>query len=440
MPDIAGFRALTYDPAKVEMSKVVTPPYDVIDAAERAKLAARDPHSFVHIDLPEATDGGDRYAAAAKTLAAWQAAGAMKRDTGRAIYRYHQSFTDAELGRTVTRKGVIAAVRLSPFSEGIIKPHERTLSGPKADRTQLLEKTRTHLSQVFATFSDVSGEFERVFRKVDSGAPTLEATTDDGTVHRVWRVGSAEILGKLRHHMMAKKLYILDGHHRYETMLAYRDRLAKDGELLQYSSANYGPMFILPMDDPGLVILPTHRVVHSIDGLTKDTFLAGVKKYFRVDPVAGGARDAKKIRASLTSVPDHAPAVVAVFPGDPDAYRLALDPHVDPAAEGMTGHKAVQRLDVSLLHGLVLEKVLGITKDAQAAQTNLRYVKDTQKTLDQIGAGEGQVGLLMSAPTLEQVKHVADLGEVMPQKSTYFFPKLASGLVLMPVDRDEDVV
>jgi uncharacterized protein (DUF1015 family) len=439
MPEIAAFRAITYDPKKVELSKVITPPYDVIDAAERARYAAKDPHSFVHVDLPEAAAGGDKYAQAAKTLAAWQAEGAMKRDTGRAMYRYHQVFKNDE-GRTVTRKGLVVAVKLTPWSAGVIRPHERTLSAPREDRTKLLDATRVHLSQVFGTFGDASGEFERLMRRFDGQPPVLDGTTEDGTTHRVWRIGDAEVIGKLRHHFASKKVYVLDGHHRYETMVAFRDRLEAEAPLAQYSSAAYGSMFLVPSDDPGLVILPTHRVVHGIAGFTRDAFLAGARAYFRIEPVPGGAKDAAKLRAALAGVSGHVAAVAAVFPGEADAQLLTLDPHVDPSAEGMTGNKAVQKLDVSILHGLLLERVLKISAAAQEAQTNLRYVKDTQKTLDQIAAGEGQVGLLMNPPTLDQVKHVADLGEVMPQKSTYFFPKLASGLILQPLDRDEDLV
>lgn len=440
MPELAGFRAITYDPTRVDLSKVITPPYDVIDAKERARLAEKDPHSFVHVDLPEAKDGVDKYHAAAKTLADWQAAGIMKRDTTRAVYRYHQVFKHPEDGRLITRKGLVAGVKLSPWKDGMIRPHERTLSAPREDRTKLLDATRVHLSQVFATFLDASHEFERMFRATDGKPPTLEATTDDGTVHRVWRIADATLIGKVRHHVAQKKAYVLDGHHRYETMVAFRDRLDAEKELMQYSSANFGTMFLVPSDDQGLVVLPTHRIVHGLDGLTRDSFLTGVRKYFRVESIPGGAKNAAAVRRALSNVFGHAAAVVAVFPGDADAHLLSLDPHVDPAAEGVEAHRAVMKLDVTVLHGLLLEKVLHISKAAQEAQTNLRYVKDTQKTLDEIAAGQGQVGLLMNPPTLDQVRQVADLGEVMPQKSTYFYPKLASGLLLQPLDRDEDLV
>ena len=438
MPDIAGFRALTYDPSRVDLSKVVTPPYDVIDPKLRAQLAEQDPHNFVHVDLPVAAEGEDKYRAAAKTLQAWQADGVLTRDATRAMYRYHQIFEFS--GRSFVRKGLIAAVRLAPWSEGTIRPHERTLAAPREDRTRLLDATRTHLSHVFATFADASTEFDRVLRGIDEGKPTLEATTADGTQHKVWRVGSAEVIGRLRRHMAPKKLYILDGHHRWETMVAFRDRMAGEGDLAMYSSMNYGMVFLVPMDDAGLLILPTHRIVHGVEGFTKESFLAGVTKFFRVEPIAGAARDAVKIGKAIMGESGHSAAVVAVFPGEADAYLLSLDPHVDLTRIGMTGHKAVIKLDVSVLHGLVLERVLKISPAAQEAQTNLRYVKDTQQTLDQIAAGDGQVGLILKPPTLEQIRHVADLGEVMPQKSTYFFPKIASGLTLMPIDRDEDLV
>ena len=411
----------------------------MIDAKERERLAARDPHSFVHVDLPEAKDG-DKYQAAAKALASWQSSGVMRRDTSRAMWRYHQVFQHPEDGRTITRRGLVAAVRLTPWKDGMIRPHERTLSAPREDRTKLLDATRVHLSQTFLTFADASGEFDRVLRPFDAGAPTLEAKTDDGTIHRLWRISSNEAIGRLRHHMAQKKAYVLDGHHRYETMVAFRDRLNAEQELMQYASANYGAAFLVPSDDQGLIILPTHRIVHGVEGLTREQFLAGVRRYFRIEVIAGAARDAAKVRLALQNVIGHAATVAAVFPGDPDVHLMSLDPHVDPEAEGMTGHRAVIRLDVAILHGLVLERVLKIGKEAQEKQTNLRYVKDTQATLDQIAAGQGQVGLLMNPPTLDQVRHVADLGEVMPQKSTYFFPKLASGLVLQPVERDEDLV
>ena len=438
MADIAPFRGILYDTKRVDLSKVIAPPYDVIDADKRAKLAA-DPHNVVRIDLPDGP-GDEKYATAAKTFEQWQADGVLRRDTSRSIYRYHQRFTSAELGgRTVTRKGFVCGIRLVPFSDGVVRPHERTLKGPKEDRFKLITASHAHFSQVFGLFSDASGEVERMFRKTDHSEAPIKAT-QDGIEHLVWPVHDAEMIGKLRRHMAPKHIYIADGHHRYETMLAVRDQMVAARDPGMYSSVQYGSIFLSSMDDPGLVVLPTHRVVHGLASFAKDTLLERAREYFIVDKIGGGATDVDKIRASVGEAVAHQPAFAAVFPKDPDAWRFTLAPNVNPATVGLTGHPAVLRLDVALLHGLVLERILGITPAAQEAQTNLRYVKDSQAALAAAAAPDTQVVFLMGAPKVSDVKHVADAGEIMPQKSTYFYPKLATGLVMAKIDPDEDLI
>jgi len=440
--DIAPFRGILYDTQRVDASKVLAPPYDVIDPEQRAALAAADPHNVVRLILPEAdSPDGDRYQAAARTLDEWLGDGTLVRDGSRAVYRYHQIFRAAELGdRTVTRKGVIAGVRLEPFSAGVIRPHERTLAGPKQDRLALMKATHAYFSQIFALYQDAAGEVERLFRKVDDRRPDIEGTTGDGVLHRLWRVVDAELVGRLRHVFAPKKLYIADGHHRYETMLALREHLAGGRDLSQYSSAQYGSMFLVSMDDPGLVVLPTHRIVHGLPDFAPAQLLERARAYFQVERLPGAARDAARIRDAIAHTPGHQPSFAAVFPGDADAWQLTLDPHVNPASVGLGGHAAVLRLDVTLLHGLVLDRILGISAAAQEAQTNLRYLKDTAATLAEIAAGRGQAAFLVNPGRVEQVKQVADAGEVMPQKSTFFYPKLASGIVMAKVDPEEDLL
>lgn len=439
MADLAPFRGILYDPKRVDLSKVIAPPYDVIDPAMRAKLAA-DPHNVVRIDLPEAEAGADKYAAAARTFEQWQADGILRRDSSRAIYRYHQRFTSAELGgRTVTRKGFVCGIRLVPFSDGIVRPHERTLKGPKEDRFKLITASSAQFSQVFGLYSDVSGEVERMFRKWDHSEAPIKAT-QDGVEHFVWPITDAEMIGKLRRHMAPKHVYIADGHHRYETMLAVRDQMVAARDPGMYSSVQYGSIFLSSMDDPGLVVLPTHRVVHGLDGFSRDTLLERAREVFIVEKIAGGAADIEKIRSSVAEAVAHQPAFAAVFPDDPDAWRFTLSPNVSPASAGLTGHPSVARLDVTLLHGIVLERILGITPAAQEAQTNLRYVKDSQAALAAASAPGTQVVFLLGAPKVADVKHVADAGEIMPQKSTYFYPKLATGLVMAKIDPDEDLI
>jgi uncharacterized protein (DUF1015 family) len=438
MAEIAPFRGILYDPSRVDASRVLAPPYDVIDAEERGQLVALDPHNAVRLILPEG-EGDSKYPEAARVLDAWLADGSLQRDARPALYRYHQVFTSAELGgRTVTRRGFIAAVRLHRFDERIVLPHERTLSGPKADRLKLMDATSAHFSQIFTMYSDPAGETDRAFASAERGAPTLDGTTADGTRHLLWRVDDAETIGRVARHLAPLPLYIADGHHRYETMLALRDRMREraGGALDPRSPAEFGTLFLCNMDDPGLVVLPIHRLVSGLAGFEPDAFLARVAHWFDATPLVGAALDAAQVRTALADSSRLRPSFVAAFPGR-DPVLLALRASVSPAAAGVGGAPAVSGLDVSVLHGLVLEQALGIDRAAQEAQTNIDYVKDTARALRRVAAGEGQVAFLMHATRIDQVKAVADAGEFMPQKSTFFYPKIASGVVINPIRPDE---
>jgi uncharacterized protein (DUF1015 family) len=439
MADIAPLRGILYDPTRVDPSKVLAPPYDVIDAAERARLAALDPHNCVRLILPEPdAEGGDRYAASARTFAAWQASGVLRRDDRRAVYRYQQTFTHPDLGgREVTRSGFIAAVRLHDPAEGRILPHERTLPGPRADRLALMKATSAHFSQIFALFRDTTGDVERLFRRVEREAPAVDATLD-GVRHRLWRMADAEAIGKLRHLLAPRKLYIADGHHRFETMRGLRDHLAAKAPLSPYSSAQYATMFLAPMDQGGLLILPTHRVLHGVDGLTPASLVARARAHFLVDRIPGAARDLAAMRAAVADAPEHQPAFAAVFPGEADAWRFTLEPGANALALSLAP-RTTAKLDVSVLHNVLLDRVLGISPAQQEAQTHLRYARDAGAALAELARPGTQAVFLLAPSTVEQVVHVADAGDVMPQKSTYFFPKLASGLVMNQVDPDEDL-
>ena len=464
MAEIVPFRGILYDTTRVDASRVLAPPYDVIDAAGRAELAAADPHNCVRLILPEG-DGDERYTAARDTLAAWLKDGVLGRDLRPAIYRYHQVFISAELGgQTVTRRGFIAAVRLHRFDERVILPHERTLKGPKIDRLKLWSATQTHLSQVFTMYSDPSRETDRAFAVAEAGAPIVDGTTADGTRHLVWRESDRETIGTVQRLLAPMKLYIADGHHRYETMLALRDQLreragaatggvgglphqrrasrpalpgAATGGVDDKSAVNYGALFLANMDDSGLIVLPTHRLVHGLDGFSRDHLLAKVSPWFDTRAISGAGKDVAAARRALADAGKSGPSLGAVFPGRDDLTLLSLKPSFDPAKAGLAGAPAVVRLDVTLLHQIVLERVLGIDRDAQEAQTNLKYIKDTGQALARIAAGEGQACFLMNATPVEQVRRVADAGEVMPQKSTYFYPKIASGIVFNPIRPDE---
>jgi uncharacterized protein (DUF1015 family) len=431
MAEIAAFRGILYDTARVEPTKVLAPPYDVIDEEERQELLARDPHNAVRLILPEG-DGDAKYENAARIMNGWLDEKVLRRDERPALYRYHQVFTSAELGgRSITRRGFIAAVRLHWFDERIILPHERTLSGPKVDRLKLMDATGAHFSQIFTLYSDPSGESDRAFAAAESQRPALDGTTADGTRHVLWRVDDAVTVGRVVRLLAPLKLYIADGHHRYETMLALRDRLREraGGDLESRSNGNFGCMFLCNMDDPGLVVLPIHRLIHGLDGFTPDGMLKKVERWFEITPLAKS--DAAAIKSRLADAARERPSFAAAFP-DRAPVLLQLKREVHAAATA-PGSPVARSLDVSVLHELVLESALGIDRAAQAAQTNIRYYKDTADLLARVARGEGQVAFVMHPTRVEQVKAVADASEIMPQKSTFFYPKIASGAVINPV-------
>ncbi len=432
MPEIAPIRGILYDPQKVEIDKVIAPPYDVISEDERQKLEALDPHNCVRLILPRG-EGDEKYDSAAELLRAWQASGVVRRDNRSAIYIYHQVFTVAELGnRKFTRRGLIAGVRLHAYDDKVILPHERTLRGPKEDRLKLMRSARAHFSQIFGLYRDPSQVTERVLGG-DMRPADLEGTTRDGTLHRLWRIVDRETISQVGRTLTPMKVYIADGHHRYETMLALRDELRQAGATSRASS-EFATFFLMNMSDPGLVVLPTHRLVHSLATYDKDALLARLSEHFMVSTVENGAKDAGALRTAVHERAEGRPTFGMIVPGEDNAWVMRLQ--TDP---GLGIHKSLASLDVSNLHGLVLERFLGIDREAQDTQRNITYVKDTADALARVQRGEAQVGFIMNPTRVDQVLDVADHLQTMPQKSTFFTPKIASGLVINPISPDEDL-
>jgi uncharacterized protein (DUF1015 family) len=436
--EIALIKGILYDPQKVKIDHVIAPPYDVISPAERDALEALDPHNCVRLILPRGEDD-EKYAGAARALEAWLAEGVLKRDARSAIYRYHQVFQLAELGgRKFTRRGLIAAVRLHAYDEKVVLPHERTMRGPKLDRLKLMRACQAHFSQIFALYRDPSMATDQAFAGVEMRAPDLAGATADGTLHKLWRVTDRETISQVGRLLAPMKAYIADGHHRYETMLALRDELrAAHGNAMGPRAApEYATFFLTNMADPGLVVLPTHRLVHSLPAFDHQALLARAAEFFRLTTVEGGARPetAAVLKQALHDAGRLHPTVALVVPGEANAWLLSLQ--TDPRLPVI---KALQLLDVSLLHGVILERYLGIDREAQEAQRNLTYVKDTADALGRVARGEAQAGFIMNPTRVDQVLDVADHGGTMPQKSTFFYPKIASGLVIVPIPVDEDL-
>jgi uncharacterized protein (DUF1015 family) len=387
MPQIAGLRGVLPDPAKLK---------EVI-----------------------ATAGG---VDVAKALAA----GTLIRDASRAVYRYHQAFTDPAGGRTLVRKMLLCAVRLEPWTDGLVRPHEATVPAQKDAVLAQVKATRVQSAPVLAGYRDAATEIERLFRRVDGERPTLEATTPDHTTHRVWRVQSAELLGSLRNQLAPKKLLVLDGHDRYEALLAYRDELAARTPLLMYSSANYALMCLVNLDDAALFITPRHRVLRGAG--TSAAVLAAARSHFIIEKLAGAARDPGKQRAALAETVAHQPAFVVAWANEPDAWKLTLSPDVSPTASGVQIHRGLQKLDPVVVDQLFIDRFVPGAKVETAASAEDAF------------AAKGDAVVIMRPLTVEQISHVTDLGQVLPAGSTAVQPKLASGLIAAVIDPDEDLV
>ncbi|MEZ4221290.1 MAG: DUF1015 domain-containing protein [Polyangiaceae bacterium] len=408
------------------LPKVVAPPYDVIDAGLRARLAARDPHNIVHLDLPEG-DGDARYAHARELFQAWQADGVLRRLGEPAFWRYAQTFDPPGGGARCSRRGFFGLVRAVPFSTGTVLPHERTLSGPKADRIKLSRATRATLSPQFMLYSDPSHSLDPV---LDTARPFAQFTTDDGVEHELSRVTDSAAIATISRGLESSRLLIADGHHRYETAVTLADEIDAEararGPVSELGEHRYTPVFLTNGDDPALMVFPTHRLIHSLPRFDFDTLCQGARAIFEVKPLEGAVREwtAALARAGTSSV-------CAVAP-DGRAALLCLRPDADLGKHPVLSRRpdVLRSTAVALLHDGILEHLLGITPEAQAAKTNIRYLQDASTGVDMLRAGKGQGLFMLNATPIRTIREVAESGEVMPQKSTFFYPKVPTGLLI----------
>lgn len=435
MADIAPPQPLHYDSDL--LPRVVAPPYDVIDAEQRRELAARDPHNVVHIDLPEG-DGEERYTNASRLFHAWQAQGVLKRDRHPAFWRYAQTFQPPGGGPALTRKGFFALVRAVPFSAKVVLPHERTLSGPKLDRWKLSRATRAALSPQFMLYADPQRVLDA---ELDSGDLFADFKTDDGIRHRLWRISGAISVVNICNALASSTLLIADGHHRYETAVALAEELDQEARAQGVASRRGEHLYTLALlangDDPNLVVFPTHRLVHSLAQFDYDKLLERAGELFVVDPVTG---DTGVLLAALEQAGRRTPAL-GVVTSDGRSAVLTARSDVDTGTHPILGKRAdvVRGTAVALLHDHLLENVLGITAEAQAAKTNIKYLQDARVAVEAVRQGQGQVLFLMNPTPVKTIRDVAMAGEVMPQKSTFFYPKVPSGLLFHTLDPAREV-
>lgn len=419
------FRARIYGrTAGSDLTSLVAPPYDVVSPAKRAELIQRDPHNVVLLELPDgpldAALPGNRYENGRATWQEWYAEGTLVDDESPAIYVVEQAWIQD--GKPVRRRGFVAAVKLHPFAEGVVLPHERTLPKALSDRLELTRATAANLSQVFCLFSDPAGATDAIFDAVIAGVPMFTATDDDGVACRQWAVRDPETIDAIAHLTGSGALFIADGHHRYTTALAYRDeRRAEDAAagLAPLDPAyDYVMATLVNMDDPELVVLPTHRLARAAGEFDSGAFWEAMAEHFVLSEPAGEATAAPES-------PDRAAFLVRTADGTTRFARLRDD--VDPALVISDDHTdAWKRLDVTVLQEMVLRPLLGITPDEPATLERLSFAKDAHEALKVEGA---DVAFILNATRMAQLRTVALAGETMPQKSTYFYPKMISGLL-----------
>jgi uncharacterized protein (DUF1015 family) len=427
LPIVSPFRALCYAPAlRAGLDRLVAPPYDVIPEERREVLAARHPNAIVRLDLPRPPAGGDPYAWAARLLGEWVREGILVREARPAFYALEQRYR-APSGGERTRRGLFARLRLEPLDSGSVIPHERTLERPRVDRHRLLAATRTHLSPVFLLHPDPGGRVSGLTRDWAARAPFLEARDDEGTLSRVVRLDGETEVASLLEGLRDQWALIADGHHRYESALAYRAERRAAG----HDDGRDILAVLCSLEDPGLAIFPIHRLVHSLPGFDPEAFLRRLEAFFRIEPADG----LEVLRTRLAERRDR-PGLFGV--GLSGGARLVLAEWIEgrgldrPEMAEIPG--PLRRLDAILLHRLVLEGLLGITAEDQTRQTRLDYVKDEREWAARLREGRADAGFLMNPTRMEQVIEVSRAGLRLPQKSTYFYPKLLTGLLLDPLD------
>jgi len=434
MADILPFRALRYDLQRVTAAQVVTQPYDKITPAMQSAYYAISPYNLVRIILgrrePDDNTARNVYTRAADWSRDWRAQGILRRDSLPSFYAYTQAFTAPSGGR-FERRGFIGLGRVQDYSERVIFRHEQTLAKPKADRLDLLRATRVHYEQLFLLYED-SGEIDSLLRPPSSVAPTIEVADEYGVVHRVWQISDPGVLALVQEKMRDKKLVIADGHHRYETALNFRNecRAAAAGKPDAQAPYEYVMMTFVNMSDPGLLILPTHRVVHSLDPFSVDNFRNSSRAFFEVEEI-DAKLDGTRATALLRERGHAGTALLAVT-----ASRAFLLHSPKPAAaQILAGFSARQQsLDVVQLHKCLLEGVLKLSEESIRNQQNLSYLREASEALAQVRKGAANIAFLMNPCRVQQVRDVAFAGEVMPQKSTDFYPKLLSGLTAYALD------
>jgi uncharacterized protein (DUF1015 family) len=437
MAEIFPFRAYRYNSSRVEPVKVLTQPYDKITPAMAEKYAAASPYNLIPVEkgkaLPDDSPSNSVYTRAAKALEEWIHAGVVVKDATPSLYVYFQEYTVPGTNERRVRKGFIAVGRIEDYSAGVIFRHEQTLSGPKADRMELLRNTQTHTGQLFMLYNDHAGRVDGLLDAAAKTKPEVELRDEYDVVHRLWTVTDARIIETIQRELGDKKLVIADGHHRYETALAYRnERRASAGHTDPNAPYEKVMMTLFNTAGKGLTILPTHRVVANVPGFSLESFRAALANTFdsRSYPFTEADREQVYETFRRDLVNGQPQRAIGVYAGGGSFTIFVLKTGADLEALLPGVSQAQRQLDVVLLHRLILERGLGITPDAVKTEKNLTYEREMDAAIAEVDAGRAQICFLLNSVSVETVAEMAMAGEVLPQKSTDFFPKLMSGITM----------
>jgi uncharacterized protein (DUF1015 family) len=421
---VRPFQGILYDPKRVDLSQVVAPPYDVISPADQRRYYRQDPHNVVRLIAgevhPTDTPEDNKYTRAAGFFQQWFADGILHREAGPVLYVYSHQFVDPINGQERVRRGLLGVVELEPFGSGVL-PHEQTHARAKADRLSLTRAVVANLSPVFALYEDPASAVGPIITSAIAEPPRLSITGEDGDHHTVWAISGAEQFHDLAEVFRTSRLYIADGHHRYETALNFRNKQRQDYPEAPLDAAfNFVLMLLVDVTDPGLTILPTHRLLHDFERFDP-ALLSRLGSGHRVAP--------RPDRGALLA------AMQEPTPGHRIGIALAQTPtrYVTVDVERARPADPVSRLDVSVLHQEILQRELGLQPAELESERYLSYSRDVGAVLDRVETGAGQAAFLLRPPAVSDVVAVARAGQVMPQKSTYFFPKPASGIVFNPL-------
>ncbi len=432
MAQIVPFRGIRYDPQKIsDLSLVVAPPYDVISPSQQEVLHERHPFNVVRLILGKKEAGDDEqhnwYQRAAHAWEQWQR-GVLVREEQPAIYVYDQKFT-TPAGEVRTRRSLIVAVRLEEFSSGVVRPHEHTLDAPKADRLRLFRACHANFSSILSLYDDPQNAVVALLAPHTQHEPLAEAVSDDHVIHRLWKIDDPATIAAAQAALADMPLFIADGHHRYETALAYRDeRRAQAAQWTDDEPANFVMMALVNVHDSGLMVLPTHRLITNLPAESLSEFGERLSAYFDVLPLS----NAESILPALhNSTEEHVfgvyekdePVLLALR--EETAYRALLD---------ASRSEAFNSLDVTLLHSIIIEDLLGISQEQVVSGNYVSYTTDDKAAIAAVDSGSAELALFLRPTRIEQVIAVANAGDQLPQKSTYFYPKVITGMVMRSLD------